>query len=177
MKKILLVVALFSSVVLNAQVWLGGSIGLDVTKPDLVGAKSTTTFSISPEIGYSSSERFDVAMSLSETMMSHDGTVSHLITVDPYVRWSFVKCDKVSFFIDGGFGVGYAEFADGAILDDSQIKFYIGVRPGIKLALTNNVGLVAKLGFIGYQKVINAYETFGLNVNNTSLSFGLYYAF
>ncbi len=177
MRNVFLLVALFVSVASNAQVWIGGSLGLDVVKPDLVDSKTITTFSIAPEVGYSYNKRFDVAISLSENLLNFDNETAHMITVEPYIRWTFANSDKVSFFVEGGFGVGYAEFADGEILDDSQIKFYIGFRPGVKFVMSDKVGLVAKLGFIGYQKVENAYEAFGFNVNNNSLSLGIYYNF
>ena len=177
MKKVIFTIALFASVMANAQTWVGGSIGLDLVKPDYEGAKTITLFSIAPEVGYSYNEKFDVAIALSESLINYDGETANSLSVEPYVRWTFANSDKVSFFIEGGFGVGYTEFADDEFLDDSQIEFHIGFRPGVKFEMSDKVGLVAKLGFIGYEKVIDTYEAFGFNVNNNSLSFGMYYNF
>lgn len=177
MKKVLFAIALLSSVMANAQTWIGGSIGLDFVKPDYQGAKTITTFSIAPEFGYSCSDKFDVAISLSESFINYNGETANNITVEPYARWTFANSDKVSFFLEGGFGVGYAEYVDDAVLEDSQVEFHIGFRPGVKFEMSDKVGLVAKLGFIGYQKVEDTYDAFGFNVNNNSLSLGMYYNF
>lgn len=177
MRKILLAIALFTSLAMNAQFWVGGSLGLEFIKPDYNGAKTLTTFSIAPEFGFAGNEKIDFVLSLNESFINYDGETANSISVEPYVRYTFAKAGIASFFIDGGFGVGYTEYSNYDILDESQKRFHIGFRPGVKLSLTENFGLSAKLGFIGYEKVVDSYDAFGFNLNNNSLSFGAYYSF
>lgn len=177
MKKVILaaVVAL-TSLVGNAQVWMGGSLGLDFTKPE--GGETLTTFTIAPEIGYTLNEKWDLAIAINEQFASYDGETANSISVEPYARYTFAQSGDVTFFVDGGFGVGSTKVDnEGEWLDEAQTSWYIGLRPGVKLALNDKVGLVAKLGFLGYQNVEDSYEAFGFNVNNNSLTFGMYWNF
>ncbi len=179
MKKVFLatVVALMSFAA-SAQVWMGGSIGLDFTKPDFDGAKTLTTFTLAPEVGYTLNDKWDIAIALNESFISYDGDFANSISVEPYARYTFAKSGIASFFVDGGFGVGSTEFdSNGTVLSDSETQFYIGLRPGVKVELSEKVGIVAKLGFLGYQQVEDSYSSFGFNVNNNSLTFGMYWNF
>ena len=177
MKKVFLaVVVTMMSFAASAQVWMGGSLGLDFTKPD--EGKTVTTFSIAPEVGYSLNDKWDVAIALNESFVAYDDVFANSISVEPYARFTFAKAGIASFFVDGGFGIGATELdLDGGLLDDSTTEFYIGLRPGVKVALSEKVGLVAKLGFFGYQRVVDQYSNSGLNINNNSLSFGMYWNF
>ena len=177
MRKILLAVVLFTSFAMNAQFWIGGSLGLEFVKPDYEGSKTITTFSFAPELGFAGNEKVDFVLALNESLINYDGTTANSISVEPYIRYTFAKAGIVSLFIDGGFGVGYTEFSDYDFLEESQIRFHIGFRPGIKLSLTEKFGLSAKLGFVGYEKIVSSYDAFGFNLNNNSLSFGAYYSF
>lgn len=177
MKKVFLatIVAMMSFAA-SAQVWMGGSLGLDFTTPK--GGKTITSFSIAPEVGYTLNDKWDIAIALNESFVAYDDVFANSISVEPYARFTFAKAGIASFFVDGGFGIGATELgADGNILGKSTTEFYIGLRPGVKVALSEKVGLVAKLGFFGYEQVVDQYSSFGLNINNNALSFGMYWNF
>ncbi len=178
MKKVFLaaVVAL-ASLTANAQIWVGGSLGVDFTTPDFDDAETTTTFTVSPEVGYTLSDKWDIAVAINSTFASCDGESATNFSIEPYARYTFAKADKVSFFVDGGFGFGSAEITSEGVLEDSRDEFYIGVRPGLKVALTDKFAVVAKTGWLGYQQVKDVADSFGFNVNGNALQFGLYYAF
>lgn len=179
MKKVILSAAVaLMSFAASAQVWVGGSLGLQITDPDYEGSKSITTFTISPEVGYTLNDNWDIAIAINESYASQDGESANSISVEPYARYTFAKSGIASFFIDGGVGFGSTEISnDGDWLDKSQTQWYIGVRPGLKLTISDNIGLVTKLGFLGYQKVEDAYSSFGFNINNSALTFGMYWSF
>ena len=76
-----------------------------------------------------------------------------------------------------GLRIGASGFEGDDFFGDSRFNFYLGFRPGVNIALSQKVGMVAKLGFIGYEFVDDAYHTFGINLNNSPLTFGMYYNF
>ena len=70
MKKVLLsAVVVMMSFVASAQVWMGGSLGLDFTSAD---DEVMTTFSFAPEVGYTLSDKWDIAIALNESFVVYD---------------------------------------------------------------------------------------------------------
>lgn len=178
MKKILLaVIVAMTAVVANAQFWVGGSFGLNFIKPDYSNSEVLTNFTLAPEVGYKINDKWDVAVALNESFIAVDGEFYNTFTFEPYARYTFAKTGIASFFVDGGIGVGASGFEGDDVFGDSRFNFYLGFRPGVNIALSQKVGMVAKLGFIGYEFVDDAYHTFGINLNNSPLTFGMYYNF
>lgn len=176
MKKVILAVLVaFTSMAASAQVWMGGSLGLDFKKPE--GGKTETSLTVSPEVGYTLSDKWDIAIAINENYVSCDGESANSISVEPYARYTFAKAGIASFFVDGGVSIGSVEYSDGNWYDESVMAYTIGFRPGVKLAISEKVCFVTKLGFLGYQKVEDSYENYGFNVNNNALSFGMYWSF
>ncbi len=192
MKKIILAaVVAVSSLSANAQVWLGGSLGFNYNKAEakIAGVTvdvKTTKFSIAPEIGYTLSDKWDIALALEESYASQkDGESMNSFSVNPYARWTFAKSGKVSFFLDGGFKVGVQNnfLDDNNVIqdvDDDITVWGIGVRPGIKFAASDKVSLVASFGGLGFQQT--KWGDFkdsdlGFNVDGNALKFGFYYTF
>ena len=69
MKKILVAaVVAFSSLAANAQIWMGGSLGFDYTDND--NSKAVTTFTISPEVGYTLDEKWDLGLAINANFKS-----------------------------------------------------------------------------------------------------------
>lgn len=170
MRKVILSV-LLSTIALctSAQIWVGGNIGFNVrtTQP---GNKSTTSFSIQPEVGLSLDENWDAAMRLSFTSVSDNKTT---FSFSPYARYTFTALKNFSFLVDGGFEVGSSKPSN----KSANFLFWIGIRPGIKFAVTENVTVVTHIASFGYRSVANEYNQVGLNVDNTLLSFGMYWGF
>lgn len=180
MKKILLAaVVAFSSLAASAQIWVGGSLGANFTTPDFDGAETLSEFTISPEVGYTLSDKWDIAVAINTNLASYDGESATSFAIEPYARYTFANMGNVSFFLDGGFSFGTTEKLDGETgkATEGQDAFTVGIRPGVKFAVNEKLGLVAKLGWIGYENVKDSYSKFGLNVSGAALSFGAYYCF
>ncbi|MBO4664940.1 MAG: outer membrane beta-barrel protein [Bacteroidaceae bacterium] len=175
MKKIILTALVAaSSLCASAQVWLGGSVGFDVTSPKV--GDSNTTFTIAPTIGYSLDENWDLALELEYANYGDvaNAEAKDAFVISPFARYNFAKCGIATFFIDGGFGFGKVSYEGN--YDDATL-FNIGVRPGVKVELSPKVELDAKLGYLGYHNVKDLYSKFGLSANGEALSFGLTFKF
>lgn len=177
MKKIILsaIVAL-SALAADAQVWAGGSISFGVKDYDATD-KSQISYEISPEIGYSLNEKWDVAIALSADITNNVLGVADkdltIYSINPYARYTFATTGIASFFVEGGFTFGSAKESH----SDAKTSFSIGVRPGVKIALSDKVSLVSKLGFLEYETVKDTYNNFGFSFDNTDISLGVYYNF
>ena len=187
MKKIVLMAAfMVASIAASAQVYVGGSLGLESLKANK-DANTTTSFSIQPEIGYNLDENWAVGINLgfastndegyftvgNATGVKSENTVS-CFTIAPYARYTFAKTGIASFFVDGG--ISYTTYGS----DAEGSSFGVGFRPGVKLTASKKVDFIAKLGYFGYQKNdddLGGGEAIGLNIDNSSLSFGVLYNF
>ena len=177
MKKIIFsAVVAMCSLAANAQIWMGGSLGFGIKDQD--NANSVTKFAISPEVGYTLNENWDVAVAVNTQFTSvEDGDNTNTFSVSPYARYTFAKAGNVSFFLDGGFVIGSTNDNGYGTKMDSQMTWSVGVRPGIKVAVADNLAFVSKLGLIGYKDVEDSYSEFGFKADNTALSFGMYWNF
>ncbi len=162
----------------NAQVYVGGSLGFESAKAGK-DAKSTTEFSIKPEIGYNLSEKLAVGIQLgftntnkSEEGYKMDESVS-TFEIAPYARYTFAKAGAASFFADGG--IIFKSYGK-----DAGSNFGIGIRPGVSFAASEKVSVIAKLGYLGYSKdndEAGGASAFGLNIDNTNLELGVFFNF
>lgn len=178
MKKILLaIIVATTAVAANAQFWIGGSFGLNFIKPDYSNSDVITSLTIAPEVGYKINDKWDVAVALNESFIATDGDFYNSFSFEPYARYTFAKAGIASFFVDGGFGIGVTGFEGDDLFDDSRFNFYLGFRPGVNIALSEKVGLVSKLGFIGYEYIEGIYHRAGINLNDSPLTLGMYYNF
>lgn len=175
MKKLMMIAAfMVACVAANAQFYVGGSFGFESAKADK-DADNTTAWSIVPEIGYNIDDKLAVGLQIGYGQMDIEGdlTGSELILA-PYARYTFAESGIVKFFVDGG--LTYTSY--GSDLEGNT--WGIGIRPGINIAASEKVGLVAKLGYIGYSKnsdELGGGSSFGLGVDNTDISFGVYFNF
>lgn len=169
MKKIILTALVaIASITANAQVWVGGQLGFSVTNNDATD-KNLTEFTIAPEIGYSLSDKWDIAIALGDKYFKpEDFDATNDFFVNPYARYTFFQTGKVGFFLDGGFSIQAG---------DSPTQWGVGLRPGVKFAASDKVTFVASFGGLGYKKVEDEYSKFGFNVNGNALQFGCYYSF
>ena len=203
MKKIFMTLAAVAvAATMNAQVYLGGALGLGfenkLLKQDGSGDATGMTFAIKPEIGYNLNEKSAVGIVLgfgvtnnSNEMISRGDSFADLVAgnikteksaiqfeVAPYFRYKFLQFEKVDLFIDAQVGFTYTK------LDNwNNTTFGIGVRPGIAYTPTEKISLVAKLGNgLFFQSSKNkgqdARSKFGLEGNTLgALEFGMYYNF
>jgi len=171
-KMILAALVAVASLSANAQVWLGGEAGFNVSSHK---GYDRTDFSIMPEIGYSLNDKWDLAVKVGYEYSKIDSDVADILDTDeghfvinPYARYTFYTTGKVGFFLDGGFSIKTDV--------NDETAWGIGIRPGVKFAASDKITLVAHLGGLGYEKCGDD-SSFGLGVTGNALSLGLYYAF
>ena len=156
----------------NAQVYVGGSLGLNVKSID---GESTTTWSILPEVGYNLDDNWAVGAVLGYGESGKDDNKRKRFEISPYARYTAIKLNNINVFLDGT--VSYVNN------DNAGAKtnvFGVGIKPGVAVNLDEKLSFVAHFGFLGYEnskpKDGVATNTFGLSLDN-SLAFGLYYNF
>ena len=169
----------------NAQSWVGGSFGINFTTPK--GGKTVTSLSISPEYGYNFNDKWAIGIALEDEVSFVGDYDVNIATLEPFARYTFAKAGIASFFVDGGIGFGceYTNYEGEMVDDDYAWGLSIGFKPGVKLSITDNLSLVAKLGFFGYKKFeaadgyqeASSYDSFGLGIDGDALSFGMYWSF
>ena len=180
MKKIVLtMVAAFAALSMNAQIYVGGSVAIEAwSSQKLAGDKSETAFKLLPEIGYNLTDEWAIGTVIgyqSDKFKGVKGMSESAFTIAPYASYTFSKLGKVNLFVDGGVGFTSASKADWTELS-------IGFMPGLAVNLTDNLSFVSHLGFIGYDQYNpdgddNNISMFGLRLDATDITFGLYYNF
>jgi len=177
-KMILAALVAVCSLSANAQVWVGGQVGFAVAHDDASDV-NVTTFNITPEVGYTLSDKWDIAMQIGYNYSKkEDQDAFGAFTIAPYARYTFANSGKVGFFLDMGFGIQTGDFYSNALGKNyyDETAWHVGVRPGIKFAASDKVTLVATTGFLGYQAAGDD-NAFGFNVNGNNLQLGAYYSF
>ena len=174
MKKFLFTLAAaFVTLTASAQVYVGGEVGFWRNWAD--GANETT-FKVLPEVGYNLSEDWAIG-----TQIGYQYNQVNAFVVTPYARWTFAKFDAVSLFLDGGFEFGTYKASGDGVKDDSHNAWGIGIKPGVKVDLTDKLSFIAHAGFFGYRDAddleIFGKNGFGVDVDGNALQFGLYYNF
>ena len=81
MKKLFLTLALaFAGIfAANAQVWIGGGLGAQITKEN-------TSLTVSPEIGYAFNNQWQLALGAGYTFDKSDYGTANVLALEPYVR-------------------------------------------------------------------------------------------
>lgn len=176
MKKIVLtMMAAMVAVVMDAQIYAGGSVGFQTVSHD---GNSTTAFTLKPEVGYNLNEDWAIGMAFGYSEKGKDESKVKTFIINPYVRYNAVKLDKVTLFLDGAF-----EYKNTKFDNYKENEWGLGVKPGISVALTDKLSMVSHMGFIGYKSSkpdfdgAKATNTFGVDVDASHLDFGLYYSF
>ena len=179
--------AAFVAVSMSAQVYVGGSFSLLAESTQkLAGDKSETSFSILPEIGYNLNDEWAVGAVIGYTSNKFAGVTAYVngygtnvsesaFTFNPYVRYTFANLGKVNLFVDGG--VDFTTFSK-----SDATALGAGFKPGLSVALTDNLSFVSHIGFIGWEQLNpdgddNNYSNFGVSLSGANLTFGLYYNF
>lgn len=177
MKKLFFAVAaMLVSASISAQVWVGGSLGLDSKSYPQEGRKTNTQFTLSPVAGYALSDAFEVGLSaivgLSVNEGGVDGVKSTKWGLYPFARYYFLGEEKVNLFLEGGVAFSQTKVGDA----DAKSLLKVGIMPGIKIPLNENLAIVSKFGWLGFSKNPDDSKAVALSLSS-ALSFGLYYAF
>ena len=183
MKKIMMTLAAIAvAATMNAQVYVGGSLGFETSSHD---GNTNSSLTLLPEIGYNLDENLAVGIAFGygqtkNTVEQNNIEVSvtnKKFIINPYARYTFVKFDKVNVFVDGG--LEYAHYDNGGSKSNT---FGIGVRPGVAVNLNDKLSFVSHFGWLGYKNEKPDYDgakatnTFGFNLSS-AVSFGMYYNF
>lgn len=207
MKKLFVTVCMaVAAMAANAQVYLGGEVGVWRNGED--GANKTS-LTLSPELGYNMSDTWALGLKLGYNYQYSgsgkyeiaDQTIAgskktNAFIVEPYVRASYAKFGPVRLFVDGGFA--FATSKDKYTLaagDKSQSEstdahnaWQVGFKPGVALDLNQHFSFIAHAGFLGYRhsdpaKYNGALEYgiygngWGFDFKSNSLTFGFLYNF
>lgn len=170
------IAAAFVAVNMSAQVYLGGSVAFQAwSSQKLAGDRSETVLKLMPEIGYNLNEEWAIGAVIGYESNKWNGAHESGFTFNPYVRYTFANLGKVNLFVDGG-----VDFTSYSKLD--QTNMGIGFKPGLAVNLTDKLSFVSHLGFIGYKQWNpdgddNNWSMFGLDLDATNVTFGLYYSF
>lgn len=183
MKKIMMTLAAVCvAATMNAQVYVGGSLGFESTSHD---GNTNSELTLMPEIGYALDDNLAVGIAFGyaqdkSTVKQNNVEVSvtdKKFKINPYLRYTFLNLDKVNVFVDGGLEYVHTD-SEGYKTN----TFGVGVRPGVAVNLNDKLSFVSHFGWLGYKNSkadedgAKAYNTFGFNVSS-AVSFGLYYNF
>ena len=181
MKKIMMTLAAVCvAATMNAQVYLGGSIGFESTSQD---GNSETFFTIMPEIGYNLDDNWAVGIVVGygesrDKVQKTTVDKVKVFSINPYARYTFAKFDKINLFVDGS--VSYTNVNDNGTKTNT---FGVGLKPGVAVNLNEKLSFVAHAGFLGYTNSkedvdgAKAVNNFAAGIDATNLSFGVYYNF
>lgn len=185
MKKFImtLVAAVAMTVSANAQVFVGGELGVASSKQG--DAESVTTYRVLPEIGYNINEDWAIGTTIGwgkGKPVNIEGESRNYFTVDPYVRYTFVHTKYINAFVDGGFGYAHYNHAHNTA-NASVNQWNVGLKPGIEVNLNKKVSFVAHVGFLGWKESkadvdgAKANDAWGLDLDGNNVTFGVYYNF
>lgn len=198
MKKIMMTLAAVCvAATMNAQGYIGGSLGLDFQNKliDKDGKDATGMFfQIKPELGYNLDDKSSVGIVLgfgvtnngnkitingANPFAGHKTDKSAIqFQIAPYYRYKFLQFDKIDLFVDAMVALQYTKMDEW-----NNTTFGIGVRPGVAFNANDKISFVAKLGdglFFesSKDKDSDAVSHFGLNANTlAALEIGMYYNF
>lgn len=171
MKKIFMTMAaMVIAASASAQVYIGGCAGLKSVKEGKEDAKMH--YALVPEIGYEFNKNWEAGLTI-----GYEGVEDGLNTFElaPYARYTFCNTKLVDLFLEGT--VGYKHFG-GNHRDYDGFEF--GIKPGLKVNLSDNVAFVSKVGFFGYKQEgegSSKHKEFGVNLDGTNIQFGVIYKF
>ena len=170
-KSLLAIVFAMVAMAGSAQIYVGGSLGLNSSGNE---TSKSSSFSLAPEVGYELSDVLSVGATVSLSANSSkikgidykDSSFSWGIS--PYARYTFLKSGKFSCFVDGGLSLAGGKHRD--------FSFGIFAEPGIALAVTENISLISHLGNLGLSFAGKS-STFALNAKTTIGTVGIHYIF
>ena len=105
MKKLAtLAIMLIAAISASAQLYIGGSFGLN---RDM--SENQTEFSILPEIGCNLNKTWAVGAAFGYQHMYNDGISSNIGVINPYARYTWFRTGNklISLFVDGGVDMSF----------------------------------------------------------------------
>ena len=167
LKLFLVAVAMVMTTTASAQIYIGGALGYAKAE---AGDADVTTWSVSPEVGYTINDNWAFGVALDYTDAEDGGNT---FTVIPYARYTFLKSGAFSVFADGAVEITSIKPDTG----DSTTGWGISIQPGVAYAINKNFSVAAHVGALGYWDLDNDAKLYGLDLDTSDLSFSLYYSF
>ncbi|MDR2011052.1 MAG: porin family protein [Bacteroidales bacterium] len=179
MKKLFLLVSFIFCVVLfaNAQLYVGGSLGVNSTtyKPEAGEKTSLFGFSISPEVGYSLNDKMDIGLEIGFSIASNktEVTVDKINTTDfsiaPYFRYSFCSFGKFKILGKASLFFGSHNVTTTPLAgDDIEIKssrIGLAISPLFTYDVSDKLVLFTSLNFLNIGFTHNMYKDAGSETN------------
>lgn len=202
MKKIFMTLAAVAvAATMNAQLYVGGTLGFTSTTNKTEGTfngvtqsneLTTTNFDFGPEVGYKLNDKMAVGLALTvgfanqETGKNPDTKRKTTnFAIKPYFRYTFVQFGKVGLFADGQIGIESGKISNevnnNGTTTTTDVKtsgFSIAIVPGVSYQASDKISVVAKLGNgLGFWNTKTTTPTpMGaqtIDVDNTTNTFGL----
>ena len=192
LKVILIALFPFFSINLDAQVFVGGSLGFSNSSDKTENSSVTTyksssySFSFLPIVGKFLSEDLAVGLSLNVTLnesktgiSSGNQTESSTIGGSPFLRYYPIKWNKLSVFGQGNIGLNFSRSStktgsgtsDGPKITKSYLKIY----PGLAYAVSDKFSLETSLNFLsfGYYHLITKNGSYKDQASSFNIGAGL----
>jgi opacity protein-like surface antigen len=168
----------------NGDVFVSGSFGFGSEK---TGDEKISGFNIAPKVGFFVADNIAIGGKLGYASTTRTDAPSpdfktNEFTVGAFGRYYATPSSQFSIFGELGFDYVSGKQEQGA----NELKrdgFDIAVGPGVSYFLSSNFAMEASWGMLGYSTRKNdtpnaeATNSFGLNVNLSSINFGLVYKF
>jgi hypothetical protein len=171
MKKVfftaLLVCACYS---LQAQIYVGGSLSAWNEKNGDVKQTMLTFF---PEIGYGFGNNWHAGVVVGFGQTKIDEAKDNNFRITPYVGYTFYENQIAALFVEGALSYLHTKPNGGSSING----FEAGLNPGIKVKLSDRLGMRAHYAFLGYRDNGNDNSEFGIRMNLEGLRFGFHYSF
>jgi outer membrane protein len=175
----------------KGDVFVSGSVGFASEK---TGEFKTNGFDFSPKAAYFVSENIAVGISLGiksvKISEGSDDAKNSTMSAGAFARYYTTPASKFSFFGQLGFNYNsydseyYVDNSGNLALGDSKGNgFDVMLSPGVNYFVSNNFALEASFGALGYETTkpdysgAEATNTFGLNVDMSTIKLGLVYKF
>jgi len=188
MKRLFFTLAIVMSALIgaNAQepghMWVGGTVGLWSSK--IKGADNELSFKVLPEFGYVINDNIGIGISLggghthSKDLLDFKNSESssasaNFYRVSPFLRYAFLQGDLGSLFFDGGVGYEHWKECGGS---SKTHTLDVGFKPGVAVNVSDNVSLIGKFGFLGYEYTKSGdYErnSFGFDFDMENIEIGM----
>lgn len=195
MKKVFLTLAIALGVATasNAQdannMWVGGTAGVWSSK--VQGSDSQLSFKVMPEFGFILNENMGVGIALGgahthtsvDNGLGFDGNTLNTkesvntYTINPFLRYTFLKGDMGSLFFDAGAAYKYSKVTNGGSRSEG---LEVGFRPGVAVNVSDRIAIIGKFGFLGWQydhtktgKVKTHSNDFGFDFDMSNIQLGM----
>ena len=193
MKKLGLVLFLaLATMVSNAQLFVGGSVGLDLGSDKVkVGSNVTSDlsefrFGLNPRIGYYVNDKFAIgAMVNLQVRSDKDKSNSNAeiknnrLTwgITPFARYSIVEFGKFSVLAEGTLGISgttsKASTGSVSVKGTPTINYGFNIAPLLSYSLSNRLNLEAALNFLNFGLNGSSRNNKDTDTKTTSFDFGI----